>query len=276
VLGRTGKGDFVFSLILNNFRFGKGWLKGAILPVVLVASSAAFAHEQESRIAVELEKSGPITAGLSTVEFQLVDTKLNKLIKDTDLKITHEKILHVLFYDPALMEFRHVHPEFKGSAWRVEVDPSVNGEYFFWAQGTLSSDNTEFSSFVRLAVTGGSPAWPTPPLLTNVREGSDRGAKVTLDNTNLRAGRMSMLMIDFSRDDGSAPAITPYLGAIAHVVAVSDDGDSLIHVHPVDGNRPNQGMIHATFPRAGFYRLWVQYLDDGILRIIPLSVEVLP
>ncbi len=97
-----------------------------------MTSAAAFGHETESRVAIEVENSGPITAGLSTVEFQLVDTKQNKLISDADLKLSHEKILHVLVYDEALKEFRHVHPVFNGTLWSVEVDPSVNGEYFFW------------------------------------------------------------------------------------------------------------------------------------------------
>ncbi len=85
-----------------------------------------------------------------------------------------------------------------------------------------------------------------------------------------------MIMLNFSREDGSKPNITPYLGAIAHVVAVALDGDTLIHVHPMNGRNPNEGMIHATFPTAGFYRLWIQFIDDSVLRVIPLSIEVQP
>ena len=87
------------------------------------------------------------------------------------------------------------------------------------------------------------------------------------------AGKMAMLDLTMSRTDGSTTQLTPYLGAFAHIIATPKDGDSLIHVHPI-GTGPAQGMIHATFPAAGEYRLWVQFIDGGILKTIPLSVEV--
>ena len=68
--------------------------------------------------------------------------------------------------------------------------------------------------------------------------------------------------------------ITPYLGAFAHIIAVpADDGDSLIHVHPMNGGQKNEGMLHATFPTAGLYRIWIQFLDNGDLKTVALVVE---
>jgi hypothetical protein len=83
-----------------------------------------------------------------------------------------------------------------------------------------------------------------------------------------------MLTLVFTKSDGSPAAVTPYLGAFAHVIATPEDGGSLLHVHPMDGKTPNEGMLHATFPKAGSYRLWVQFNDDGVLKTIPLSVLV--
>lgn len=248
-----------------------------LLPLsIMVLGLKVFAHGGESRVEIELERSGPINAGTSTVEFQIVDTEANKVIADKDLKISHEKLLHVLFYDPALKEFRHVHPEFKNNLWTTEIDPSVNGEYFFWVQGVLGSDSTEFSSFVRIEVTGGNPAWPTPPQLSDIRIGDDGISQARLDNKKIRAGRSAMLTLEFTRSDGSTPSITPYLGAFAHVIVVAEDGDTLVHVHPMNGSKPNEGMLHVTFPRVGHYRLWIQFMDDGNLRTVPMEVEVVP
>jgi hypothetical protein len=36
----------------------------------------------------------------------------------------------------------------------------------------------------------------------------------------------------------------------------------------------NPAMIHVVFPEAGDYRLWVQFMDGGVLRTVPLSVTV--
>jgi hypothetical protein len=37
---------------------------------------------------------------------------------------------------------------------------------------------------------------------------------------------------------------------------------------------PTSGMLHATFPSGGEYRLWIQFIDGVDLRTIPLSVVV--
>jgi hypothetical protein len=42
----------------------------------------------------------------------------------------------------------------------------------------------------------------------------------------------------------------------------------------MDGGQPNEGMLHVSFPTEGFYRLWVQFIDAGELKTIPLSVAV--
>jgi hypothetical protein len=63
---------------------------------------------------------------------------------------------------------------------------------------------------------------------------------------------------------------------MAHVVAVPSDGTWLLHVHPMDHGVPNQLMLHMEFPLAGDYRIWIQVVNGGALRVIPLSVTVLP
>lgn len=213
-------------------------------------------------------------SGKVIYQFQLVDTKINKLITDQDLNISHEKKLHFLAYDPSLNEFQHVHPEFDGKIWSVELNFSVDGHYWVWAQGELSVDQVEFSTANRLNITGGAAPWPTPPALSDIRTGTSGNSVVTLSKSKILAGKMIMLNVVLSRNDGSAVQIEPYLGAFAHVIAVPEDGDSLLHVHPMNGLKPNEGMLHATFPLAGQYRLWIQFIDGGNLRTIPLSVSV--
>jgi hypothetical protein len=233
----------------------------------------AFAHGDESRVALEPEIQ-KAAAGKVLYQFQLVDTKNNKLLTDQDLNVSHEKKLHFMAYDPSLKEFQHVHPAFDGKLWTVELDFSVDGKYWVWAQGELAADKEDFTSSNRLDISGGSPAWPTPPDLSDIRSGVSGVSKVEISAEKILAGKMTMLMVKITRTDGTDAKIEPYLGAFAHVVAVPDDGDALMHVHPMDGSKPNEGMLHATFPVAGEYRLWIQFEDDGSLKTIPLSVKV--
>ena len=249
-------------------------MKAVLLALaVSLAASFSWAHDEgENRVTIEPEAQGNYSAGIIPYSFQLFDTKVNKPLSDQDLVETNTKILHFIAYDSSRNEFNHVHPTFDGKAWNVELTLPANGKYYFWAQGQLK-DGTEFSTFVNAQITSGKPEIPVTPL-KDIRSASDRSTIVTLGKAKLKAGVLAMIDFQVSRNDGQNVQLSPYLGSMAHVIAVSPDGDELIHVHPMAGNAPNTGMIHASFPTAGDYRIWVQLIDRGVLKIIPLSVIV--
>lgn len=249
-------------------------MKKIFLTVALIlATSFAWAHgDGEGRVSIEPEAQGAYSAGRIHYIFQLYDDQTQKTLSDKDLVETNTKILHLIAYDPSRNEFNHVHPAFDGKMWSVELNLNTNGNYFVWAQGQLL-DGTEFSSVVKAQIVNGRPENPVMPL-GDVRKATDRFTTIELDKIKLKAGKMAMINFTVTREDGQEAQISPYLGALAHLIAVSPDGDELGHVHPVAGNKPNTGMIHATFPTEGDYRVWVQLMDRGELKTIPLSVAV--
>ena len=84
------------------------------------------------------------------------------------------------------------------------------------------------------------------------------------------AARAKMVVLNA---DGSRPEITPYLGALAHVVITDLTGTRLLHVHPMEMG--GELMLHVEFPEAGDYRAFAQFIDGGQLRTVELSVRVL-
>ena len=204
--------------------------------------------------------------------FQLQDDKTLAQITDQHLVKTHTQILHLLVYDASLNQFNHVHPEFDGLSWNTELNLLVNGRYRVWVQGK-SKNGKEFSIHRSLIVEGGEPETPVVSL-GDVRVGTDGVTQVELANTKIKVGKMVMIDFTVTRTDGTVPSLSPYLGAFAHVIASSFNGNELIHVHPMEGDDVNSGLLHATFPAAGEYRLWVQLNDDNQLKTIPLSVDV--
>ncbi|MFA6239133.1 MAG: hypothetical protein WC635_17470 [Bacteriovorax sp.] len=240
---------------------------------LLLFSSITLGHEETQTVALEPELFSN-QAGHITYEFQLIDLEKKILIKDSDLTITNEKILHFIAYDSALKEFLHLHPTYNGKNWVIEFDMKRDGDYWIWAEGILTRTKTEFSSSNKLSIMGGIEANPLPAKLVLTRTGSDSTSAITLSNSKITAKKAAMINIKFSRTDGSVADITKYLGAMAHVIAVTDDGDSITHVHVMDSSSVNEGMIHATFKTAGKYRLWIQFLDNNILRTIPLAIQV--
>lgn len=246
--------------------------KFAMLCLLALFSANAFGHGENR---VEIESDLVTTkAGRIVYKFQLVDDETESLLGSDDLSISHEQKLHLIAYDPSLNEFQHVHPTFDGEFWNVELSFAVNGSYWIWMQGVLASDGDEFNAGTRLLVTDGSSEMPAPPQLGDKRSNRSGTSIATLSSQRLRAGQHAMLSITISRSDGSQPQLSPYLGAFAHVIGVPTSGDSLLHVHPSSTNKPDQGMLHVTFPKAGFYRLWAQFIDGGELKTIPLSVQV--
>jgi len=241
----------------------------ALIPLIAITLVSAFARA-EVRLKPTLASA---SAGTVTYQFDLYNTDTAKNLSDSDLAVDMEKKLHLIVYDPALKEFQHLHPEFDGKVWHVQANFAVDGEYWVWAQGKVKTTKKEFAAPARLTVSGGTDAWPAPPTLGDIRMGNSGTSTVQLGSDQIYAGQMVMLDIAFGRNDGSQPSLSPYLGAFAHVVAVSNDGATLEHVHPMDLG-DNMGMLHATFPSAGDYRLWIQFIDGGELKVIPLAITV--
>lgn len=245
-----------------------------LMIALILTASLTWAHNGEiKRVTIEPETQANFTAGNIHYSFQLFDGQTDKSLSDRDLIETHTKILHLITFDSSKTEFNHVHPTYGGKSWSVDFNCSTNGEYSVWAQGQLK-DGTEFSTFVKTHVVGGKSKIPVVALGDH-RKATHDLTTLQLDKSPLKVGKMAMLNFKVTREDGQVAQITPYLGAYAHVIAVSPDGNELIHVHPMPGDTPNEGMIHATFPTVGDYRIWVQLLDRGELKTIPLSVTVL-
>ncbi|MBY0414175.1 MAG: hypothetical protein K2Q18_08415 [Bdellovibrionales bacterium] len=244
------------------------------LLLTISATSSVFAHDEENGISIDSKISSTVNAGTVHYVFDLYDNEEKRNLTDKDLAESHEKILHLFVYDSALKEFKHLHPSYVNDEWTVDFNLDVNGKYWIWAQGALASDGNEFSSFENVNVINGKTENATPTVLEDIRTASDDISLVNLTGKAI-AQNASMLMVKFSRTDGSVPDITDYLGAFAHIVIVPADGSALIHAHPMATGKPNEGMVHVTFPKEGDYRVWIQFMDAGILRTTALSVKVL-
>jgi hypothetical protein len=247
-------------------------VKGLTLGLTLLSFQAHSHNPINQRVKLEPITTGEFQAGKITYQFKLIDSKTNDVITDKNLAIDHEKILHLFLFDPALIEFRHIHPTFNGNLWTVDTEINVNGNYWVWAQGKLATDQTEFTSSNRQSIEGGFPE-NVVAALNDIRSGNDSGSVVSLSSEIFSPKQMVMPMLKFSRADGSSPILSDYLGAKAHIIIVPSSGDSLIHVHPMAAGM-NQLMIHTEFPQGGHYRVWVQFIDGGKLKVVPLSVIV--
>ena len=79
-----------------------------------------------------------------------------------------------------------------------------------------------------------------------------------------------MLFFDVSPADG----LEPFLGAWAHLLAVSHDLADTIHTHPflADGGAAMQ--FNLFLPRAATSRIWLQTQRRGVVNTVSFTVRV--
>ncbi|MCP3773515.1 hypothetical protein NLX71_09340 [Paenibacillus sp. MZ04-78.2] len=66
-----------------------------------------------------------------------------------------------------------------------------------------------------------------------------------------------------------------YLGAVGHVVILSDDAEKYLHVHPVDEKATGpKAEFMTSFPNSGMYKIWGQFQHQGKVFTVPFVVDI--
>ena len=80
-----------------------------------------------------------------------------------------------------------------------------------------------------------------------------------------------MLFVHLTPADGSEP----YIGAWAHLLAVSNDLVDTIHDHPSHRQwRPGTCSSISSFPREAAYRVWIQFQRKGVVNTVAFTIPV--
>ena len=127
------------------------------------------------------------------------------------------------------------------------------------------------------------------------------GYTVRLDTHGaLSVGDEAVLAYDISRDGRPVTDLDPYLGAMGHLVIISEDLKQFVHSHPLgedhhgesahdesadanehrehggvaSGSRGSIVSFHATFPTGGLYKAWLQFQHDGHVKTVSFVIQV--
>jgi hypothetical protein len=71
-----------------------------------------------------------------------------------------------------------------------------------------------------------------------------------------------------------ADGLEPYIGAWAHMLAVSTDMVDTIHEHPFLADGGPQMQFNLFFPRESMYRVWIQFQRKGVVNTVAFTVPV--
>jgi hypothetical protein len=207
-----------------------------------------------------------------TLEFRVLDPKTGRPV--THFETIHEKLFHLFLVSQDLEYFSHEHPEFTSSGWfRLRTRLPKPGTYrlladFDPAGGTPQLAARTFSTAGYIAPLESAIPHPAPDLS---RKGSQNlSVELTTDPAEPIAGKKTMLFFRLAPAEG----IERYIGAWAHLLAVSNDLIDTIHSHPFLADGGPDMQFNVFFPRAAPYRLWIQVQRQGVVNTAAFTVPV--
>ena len=105
-------------------------------------------------------------------------------------------------------------------------------------------------------------------------KGDGLGARVGV--SGVKAGGEGTIRFEIADQAGKPVAdLQPYMGAMGHLVVISQDGKRYVHAHPEDDRKAGGNVVAfgAHFPKAGLYKGWGQFKRGGEVRVVPFVLR---
>ncbi len=193
------------------------------------AEAAAVTHT----VAVAAEGGKAIEAGKAATMVFTIKDAAGMPVKD--LNTVHEKVLHLLAVSKDLSWFAHEHPTRRADgAFTMPMTFPTGGEYTLYFDFTPKGSSQQV---VPVKVTTSGTAKAAVPL--KVDAGTPKtidGFTIALDTEGaIKAGGNAHMAFTLSKDGKPVTTLRPYLGAMGHLVIISEDGTQFVHAHPHEG-----------------------------------------
>jgi hypothetical protein len=224
----------------------------------------------------------------SQVEFSFKDTPQNAKENELTIQVNdesgkpvqnfeveHVKLMHLIVVSGDLSYFDHIHPDYQGDGkFTVKIDFPKGGKYKLFADYVPEGSSKVVKSEVVQVEGNKKTAIPLEEEdFTQVVEGKE----VTLSFDHLMAEME--LELNFNLKDAKTKYpitnLQPYLGAVGHVVIISADTNTYLHVHPLEEKASGpDAKFMTTFPKEGIYKVWGQFKQNGDVFTVPYTVNV--
>lgn len=210
--------------------------------------------------------------------FFVRDPRSLATVKRFDL--VHERVFHLFVISQDLEYFRHVHPTLhQNGSLDVDIELPRAGVYQLIADFMPAGGAPQLlqKSIVTAGYNG--PLVAPPALRRDTDDEVVSGARVKLTMPEPIAGREQLVTFELEDAATGSPLhdLEPYLGAAGHLLLVSADLSIASHSHPVAEISTAGGptvVFQMLFPRAGDYRMWVQFQRHGEVITSSFTVPV--
>ena len=196
----------------------------------------------------------------------------------TAFAVDQTKRLHFYAIRSDLTGFQHIHPAMAtDGTWMANLDTLAPGSWRMFATFTLDSGADKGTTFVlsrTVTVPGNALTTPLPAAAASTRVD---GYTVTVKG-ELMAGMEHPLTVTVTKGGKPVTDLQPYLDTYAHLTAFHEGDEAFAHLHPttmVNGDHGGPDLsFHAELPKAGNWRLFLQFQTAGILHTAALTLNV--
>jgi YHS domain-containing protein/plastocyanin len=264
--------------------------------------------EKYEKLAAQLERQDlheyavELKTGEEPVAGQPVKLELAVRYADTkepvrEFEIVHERLLHLIMTTEDMSWFEHQHPvRGDDGLFRLTWTFPRPGQYRLYTDFTPSDGDNQV---LPLTLTvGGGPAKTVPltPDRKLVKQVGDLRFELKVQPRSLRMEQPALLTYTV-RDRQGRPVkdMQPFIGAMGHLLAISQDGKEVIHTHVLQSaSQPSMGSqkepfrvtpamisetgpvfsFKLTLPSGGLYKTWAQFQHAGRVYTVPFTFDV--
>lgn len=214
-------------------------------------------HQGSSEVNAYVQNEG------NTIKIFLKDKAGNPV---EELEVNHEKLLHLIIVDDQLQKYYHLHPQKTGKGEFTITNNLPIG--FYKAYIDIKPKNKDYMvEPVPFIVGNPGPVTNGQVLVpdTNLSKSMD-GETVNLHVSSFKVGKPVVLSFELDRTN-----LTPYLGAMGHVVILDEYGKRFLHVHPSNNTEP---IFETEFDKPGIYKIWAEFKQNGKVRAFPFVIQI--
>ncbi|WBO86789.1 heavy metal-binding domain-containing protein [Hymenobacter yonginensis] len=190
------------------------------------------------------------------------------------LAVVHEKKIHLIIVSKDLGQFYHEHPEYTAAGdYKVQYAFPKGGDYVLFQDYTPAGSGHQLG---RQPLTVAGPAYVPVKFKNDDMQWEKDGYQATLSfDKDLKVGQLLGMKINISKDGQPVTDLANYLGALGHVVVISEDTENYLHVHPNDqaDKGPNIGF-NTNFEKPGLYRVFLQFNHAGKIHTGDFTINV--
>ena len=190
------------------------------------------------------------------------------------LAVVHEKKIHLIIVRKDLSVFYHEHPAYTAAGnYRAPFTFAKGGDYVLFQDYTPEGSGHQLG---RQAVSvQGSKYTPVKFSQDRMQWQQDGYQAILAFDKELKAGQLLGMKITLSKNGQPVTDLDQYLGALGHVVVISEDTEHYLHVHPND--QTDKGPVigfNTNFEKPGLYRVFLQFNHGGQIHTGDFTINV--